>query len=367
MGKRKVAKTEPGSEFRLERLANHILRRERRRKGAQPRCIDSIIAALRDTHWYLSILPSDIVASHPELDDVTAVNSGVPGTAAGIAGGPPVAVPARDHAGIAGGQPVGVPASSPPAIASSCMERAAVPARDHAGIVGGQPVGVSASSSSSIASSCMELHPELPMDQISELVLVMRRIEEVRGVSATPRIWETHIEGFGYKTFLRIEFDDWRAQCAKLSDEWETSWHGALTPFILNIVLQNGIYPTEHVGAGGKSGLFHSNNKGLHYPFKYAYPSPISGIPIDAAYAISGVEGPLYHSLIEIRVNPMKRCKRGSQTLPWHVTLNKSIPNEIRLSAALFCIYSGPRTERHMRSSGHILMLHGVPFDSGNL
>ena len=113
MGRKKVAKTEPGSELRLERLANHILRRERR-KGAQPRCIDSIIAALRDTQWYLPILPSDIVASQPELDDAP--------LAAGIAGGRRVTVSGRDHAGIVGVEAVGVSASSSSSVASSCME-----------------------------------------------------------------------------------------------------------------------------------------------------------------------------------------------------------------------------------------------------
>jgi hypothetical protein len=191
-------------------------------------------------------------------------------------------------------------------------------------------------------------------------------ISKRRGIPLTHSVWRKNIEAFGEHVFLRIEFEDWKTECAQLSDEWKTSWHGALTPFILNIVYKNGIYAAEHRGAGGHAGLFHSNNRELHYPFKYAYPSPISGIPIDDEYKISGVEGPLYHSLIEIRVNPMRRCKRGGKNLPWHVTANERIPQEIRLSAALFCIYSGDRSDRHMRSSPHIKMTHGVPIDLVN-
>jgi len=186
---------------------------------------------------------------------------------------------------------------------------------------------------------------------------------EQRGVSCGSRVWERDIEGFGNKTFLRVEFGDWKDNCAQLSDDWDTSWHGALTSFILNIVSNNGIFPTKHVGAGGNSGLFHSNNRGLHYPFKYAYPSPLLCSQYET-YAIAGIPSdvPLYHSLIEIRVRPMRWCRRNGKKLDWHVTLNESIPYEICLSAALFCIYSGPRTESHMRSSPHILMKHGTPF-----
>lgn len=218
--------------------------------------------------------------------------------------------------------------------------------------------------------SLFSRHPHwLPADQLSELMLVLRRIGEDRGVSCDFDVKTfINIKQFGTKTFLRVEYGDWKAQCAQLSDDWDTSWHGALTPFILNIVLKNGFFPAKIVGAGGNAGLFHSNNFGLLYPFKYAYPSPLLGSHYGSAekeYSMSGVpiDVPLFHSLMEIRVRPMRWCKRGGRKIGWHVTPNERIPHEVCLSAALFCIYHGPRTDRAIGSAGHILMPNGVPFD----
>ena len=73
--------------------------------------------------------------------------------------------------------------------------------------------------------------------------------------------------------FLKIEYFDWHERCSSLSSAWQSSWHGALTPYILNIVHENGFREPTVVGAAQGVGLFHSNN--LVYPFKYAYPSPV--------------------------------------------------------------------------------------------
>ena len=105
-------------------------------------------------------------------------------------------------------------------------------------------------------------------------------------------------------------FHDWDEECRSLSSDWQTSWHGALSPYILNIVARNGFYPTQIIGAGGTRGLYHSNNHGLHYPFKYAYPSPLlvssyAGCESEQNLDAINADVPLYHSLVQLKVNPM--------------------------------------------------------------
>ena len=393
MGRKKLAKEEAGSSGHWARLARHIQRREGRRKGVEPRSIEAILGNLWEIQLQLSIVPDDLDIVADDLDDDEATllsdtedSEGPP--VAGIAEGPPVAciVPsasAKSSMSPRVTEPVtsisGSASSDGVGVSASVIGEVSGITRGSGKRMIGEVSGITRGSGKRKRTVCAQWSDtfgiELPQDsmmekpyddQYAKVIQVLDWISKRRGISLTHSVWRKNIEAFGEHVFLRIEFEDWKTECAQLSDEWKTSWHGALTPFILNIVLKNCIFSTEHVGAGGHSGLFHSNNKGLHYPFKYAYPSPISGIPIDDEYKISGVEGPLYHSLIEIRVNPMRRCKRGGKHLPWHVTANERIPHEIRLSAALFCIYKGDRSDRHMRSSPHIKMTHGVPIDLVN-
>jgi hypothetical protein len=358
MGRRKAQKTEPGSEERLVRRGRFVQRRERRH-GVE-RSIDSIIEALRGTQWYLPILPSDCSV---EAD----VNCFLPaGTLADTSQAPQPLADTSQAPQPLRKRPRGVAvmrgsvvdcsrdqtsSSSSAGVYTSCASSAGV-------YTPFQLASATASRSAHVTN--VELHPELPADQISELMEVIRRISEVRDVPCGSAVWERDVEGYGNKTFLRVEFDDWKAHCDQLSDDWDRSWHAALTPVILNIVLMNKILPSEHVGAGGNSGFFHSNNGGLKYPFKYAYPSPLvrshsgAGEQLDSISRVPS-DVPLFHSLIEVRVRPMRKCMRGSKWLGWHVTLNEQIPCEVCLSAALFCIYSGPRTDRALRSSFYLM------------
>ena len=163
-----------------------------------------------------------------------------------------------------------------------------------------------------------------------------------------------------------MQFHDWDEECRSLSSHWQTSWHGALSPYILNIVARNGFYPTQIIGAGGARGLYHSNNHGLHYPFKYAYPSPLlisgyAGCESERNLDAINADVPLYHSLVQLKVNPMIWAKTTPRH-KWHVTKNESIRSEIRLSAALFCRYTGPRSMKHVCDvRRHICMTNGRP------
>ena len=69
---------------------------------------------------------------------------------------------------------------------------------------------------------------------------------------------------------------------------------------------------------------------------------------------------PLYHSLVQLRVKAPMEWAKTKKKKKWHVTKNESIKTCIKLEAALFCIYSGPRSEEHAKKLGHILMTNGA-------
>jgi len=209
---------------------------------------------------------------------------------------------------------------------------------------------------------------EQPMEESHHVVLVriLNVISVERQVDYRMRTWQTDIPHYGIHTFVWVQFQDWAEQCSTLSAEWKTSWHGALSPYILNIVGVSALKPATVQGAGPVPGLYHSNHNGLEYPFKYAYPSPLTCSSYSDGFAPKTLEAihpdiALYHSLIEIRVNPMTRCK-GRR---WHLTQNECIESQIRLSAALFCKYNGPRTQHGaINKRGHICMTNGVARDA---
>ena len=125
------------------------------------------------------------------------------------------------------------------------------------------------------------------------------------------------------------------------------SMHGAMTPYILNIIHDNRFrinYDPKVVAstAGGKPGLFHSNK--LQFPYKYAFPSPL--VLQDDAFHKKGWEkedGELYISMLELRVNPLQRCK-GKK---WHFTMAKDVPRCVHIAAVHFGIYTRDRSFKY--------------------
>ena len=148
----------------------------------------------------------------------------------------------------------------------------------------------------------------------------------------------------------------------RCSSDWQTSWHGALTPYILNIVRENGFQEPTEVGAAGGIGLFHSNN--LVYPIKYAYPSPM----VLEADALSNASWPaneaLFCSMLELKVNLLVNCKGRK----WHFTNAPDIERCVRIGAVLFGVWQGDRTRKHLQNKqSFILMKNGVAFDVSRL
>ena len=180
-------------------------------------------------------------------------------------------------------------------------------------------------------------------------------------------IWSPNHD-LGTHAFLHVQFQDWKQKCGELLDkQWERSWHGALSPYILNILATNGFYPAEKIRSVG-TGLFHSNNHGQFYPFKYAYPSPLRMRSYAAGIATMHLEDidadvPLYHSLVQLRVKAPLQWAKTKPPKKWHVTNNKDIKTCIQLEAALFCIYSGPRSKEYAHDEmGHLLERNGVSY-----
>ena len=216
----------------------------------------------------------------------------------------------------------------------------------------------------------VSLDPDSPIpgDANWSLVGIINAIAVARGVKPSTETVTIEIPDFGARTFLRVTFSDWEARCAQLSNhEWDRSYHGAIVPNILSIALQNKINEATVKGAGGKRGglaLFHSNNGGLKYPFKYAYPSPLLQSQYngkdEACISVFPSDVPLYNGLIEIRVKkPMQWCDTSGGK-KWHYTPNAKIRTHVELCALLFCIYTGARSVKHMHGyTGHICMKNG--------
>ena len=119
----------------------------------------------------------------------------------------------------------------------------------------------------------------------------------------------------------------------------------------MNIGYENGFRIAKEIGAGGRRGLFHSNK--MRYPMKYAYPSPVCD-----NVGLASPDEQWYISMVEIVVNPLKKCKNRQ----WHFTPNDDIVSSVRLKSVLVAMYDGPRDERYLKNkSGHIKMAHGVP------
>jgi hypothetical protein len=348
----------------IQRGANHIQRRERRR-GA-PRTISHIITAVLDTQWSLPAWDMDDMAMTDENESIEATSdAGCHGPIPALALDEPTAKEQGDGDAI----PYGSRAAIIESVGDTSDE--SIPIVVVAGHVPedrGQ--GNAMASASHTENPCRaSISVAIPHEAAHrQLYTILDEISVYRNVSYESATWESDIVDFGRYTFLRVQFNDWGETCRRLSSDWETSWHGALSPYILNMIVRNGIYPATLPGAGQTMGLFHSNNRGLHYPFKYAYPSQL----MCSGYMGAGSEAnldaidkvvPLYHSLVELKVKPMTWAKTTPKH-KWHVTKNDSIQSEIRLSAALFCVYTGPRSMKHVSNMrGHICMTNGRAFN----
>ena len=162
--------------------------------------------------------------------------------------------------------------------------------------------------------------------------------------------------------FLKIEYADWHERCSSLSADWQTSWHGALTPYILNIVHENGFREPTVVGAANSIGLFHSNN--LEYPIRYAYPSPLVLEAGDFSMASWPTDEPLYCSMLELEVKLLVKCKGRK----WHFTKARDILHCVHFGAVLCGVWQGDRTHKQLQNQhGFILMNNGVALDLSKL
>ena len=198
----------------------------------------------------------------------------------------------------------------------------------------------------------------LIMDQFGELRNFLCQLRP--GVPFTARSCCLPIPHFEHFEFLKIEYEDWQECCSALSVDWQTTWHGALTPYILNIVYENGFRQPTLVGAANSIGLFHSNN--LIFPMKYAYPSPLV-LPADDSTSWPENET-LYCSMLELKVNPLVKCKGRK----WHFTKASDIPNCVHISAVLFGKFQGDRRHKHLQNThGFIFIRNGVAIDVQSL
>ena len=83
------------------------------------------------------------------------------------------------------------------------------------------------------------------------LLQILNEISVYRSMDYKTDTWQADIPQFVSYSFLRVHFHDWDEECRSLSSDWQTSWHGALSPYIIKIVARNGFYPTQITGAGG--------------------------------------------------------------------------------------------------------------------
>ena len=193
-------------------------------------------------------------------------------------------------------------------------------------------------------------------DEFGELLRILPHLRPA--VQFTASCCCLPIPGLEHFKFLKIEYADWHERCSSLSADWQTSWHGALTPYILNTVHENGFREPTVVGAANGWDLFHSKN--LVYPIKYAYPSPL--VLEAGAFSMASwpADEPLYCSMLELKVNPLVKCKGRK----WHFTRARDISRCVHFGAVLYGVWQGDRTHKQLQiQHGFILMRNGVALD----
>ena len=294
------------------RAGRHVQRRENRR-GVH-RSIEEIVREIVAAGWCACKLPSGLAL---EVDSAQSL-----GISASIAG---------------------------PAASSSASAPVAAPLAIEA--VAAAPVAIEA-----VAGSIVELPASLRNPGVYDaLFALVKTLRE--GVAFTTSSCYLPVPGDEDLQFLKVRYSDWQESIDACSADWQTSWHGALTPYILNIVYENGFRPPTEVGAAGGIGLFHSNNK--VYPGKYAFPSPIAISEDCFKEGRWSEDAQLFCSMIELKVNPLVKCKGRK----WHYTAAADIKRCVRISAVLFGAFPLAHTFKFLQNKlGYILMRNGSEF-----